>query len=208
MANVLLIKANNRPVEQSVSVQLYHSFTDRYKEKNPNDEIVELDLFKEELPYYGVNMINGLFKSSQGLELTAEERKASDIQKRYLQQFLEADKVVFAFPLWNKTVPAVLHTYLDYLNVAGQTFKYTPEGPIGLVPDKKIAILNARGGDYSMEPMKSEEMAVNFVVKSMQMFGINQISTVVIEGHNQYPDKSKEIIAEGIKEAEILAETF
>ncbi|QGQ46070.1 FMN-dependent NADH-azoreductase [Metabacillus sediminilitoris] len=208
MAKVLFVKANNRPIEQSVSLQLYHSFTDRYKERNPNDVIVELDLFKEELPYYGVNMINGLFKSSQGFELTAEERMASDIQKRYLQQFLEVDKVVFAFPLWNKTIPAVLHTYLDYLNVAGQTFKYTPEGPIGLVPDKKIAILNARGGDYSMEPLKSEEIAVNFVVKTLHMFGINQISTVVVEGHNQYPDRKEALITDGIKKAEILADTF
>ena len=94
-------------------------------------------------------MINGTFKVGKGFDLTEEEAKAVAVADKYLNQFLEADKVVFGFPLWNLTIPAVLHTYIDYLNRAGKTFKYTPENPVGLIGDKKIALLNARGGVYS-----------------------------------------------------------
>ncbi|PEE07365.1 azoreductase [Bacillus pseudomycoides] len=76
MTTVLFVKANNRPANQSVSVKLYEAFLASYKESHPNDTVVELDLYKEELPYVGVDMINGTFKASRGLDLTTEEAKA------------------------------------------------------------------------------------------------------------------------------------
>lgn len=137
MSNVLFIKANNRSIDQSVSVKMYHEFVETYKQNHPQDSITELDLFAENLPYYDNNAIVGLYKAANGIALTAEEQAAADTVNKYLDQFLAADKVVFAFPLWNMTVPAVLHTYVDYLNQAGRTFKYTAEGPVGLVTDKR-----------------------------------------------------------------------
>ena len=208
MATVLFVKANNRPAEQAVSVKLYEAFLANYKEAHPNDTVVELDLYKEELPYVGVDMINGTFKAGKGFDLTEEEAKAVAVADKYLNQFLEADKVVFGFPLWNLTIPAVLHTYIDYLNRAGKTFKYTPEGPVGLIGDKKIALLNARGGVYSEGPATEVEMAVKYVASMMGFFGATNMKTVVIEGHNQFPDKAEEIIAAGLEEATKVASEF
>ncbi|PIE94162.1 FMN-dependent NADH-azoreductase [Bacillus fungorum] len=208
MATVLFVKANNRPAEQAVSVKLYEAFLANYKEAHPNDAVVELDLYKEELPYVGVDMINGTFKAGKGFDLTEEEAKAVAVADKYLNQFLEADKVVFGFPLWNLTIPAVLHTYIDYLNRAGKTFKYTPEGPVGLIGDKKIALLNARGGVYSEGPAAEVEMAVKYVASMMGFFGATNMETVIIEGHNQFPDKAEEIITAGLEEAAKVASKF
>jgi FMN-dependent NADH-azoreductase len=208
MSKVLFIKANSRPVEQSVSVKLYHKFLEKYKESHPEDTIEELDLFEENLPYYDTDKINGMFKLAKGLEMTDSEKEATETVSKYLHQFLEADKVIFAFPLWNFTVPAVLHTYFDYLSQAGQTFKYTPEGPVGLLNDKKVVLLNARGGVYSEGPAQSVEMAVNYVTNILSFWGITDITTVVIEGHNQFPDRANDIIAEGLSEAKHVAHQF
>ncbi|MCO0599227.1 FMN-dependent NADH-azoreductase [Peribacillus butanolivorans] len=208
MTTVLFVKANNRPANQAVSVKLYEDFLASYKESHPNDTLVELDLYKEELPYVGVDMINGTFKASRGLDLTAEEAKAVTVADKYLEQFLAADKVVFGFPLWNLTIPAVLHTYIDYLNRAGKTFKYTPEGPVGLIGDKKIVLLNASGGVYSEGPKAEVEMAVKYVASMMSFFGVKNIEKVVIEGHNQFSDKAEEIIAAGLEKAVKVASTF
>ncbi|HWL26793.1 MAG TPA: FMN-dependent NADH-azoreductase [Ureibacillus sp.] len=208
MKTVLFVKANNRPANQAVSVKLYETFLESYKEANPNDTLVELDLYNEELPYVGVDMINGTFKASKGLELTEKEAKAVAVANKYLEQFLEADKVVFGFPLWNLTIPAVLHTYIDYLNRAGKTFKYTSEGPLGLIGNKRIALLNASGGVYSKGPGAEVEMAVKYVASMMGFFGVKEIEKVVIEGHNQFPDKAEEIIAAGLEKAVKVASTF
>ncbi|MBK5482618.1 FMN-dependent NADH-azoreductase [Peribacillus sp. TH16] len=208
MTTVLFVKANNRPANQAVSVKLYEAFLASYKESHPNDTVVELDLYKEELPYVGVDMINGTFKASRGLDLTVEEAKAVTVADKYLEQFLAADKVVFGFPLWNLTIPAVLHTYIDYLNRAGKTFKYTSEGPVGLIGDKEIVLLNASGGVYSEGPKAEVEMAVKYVASMMSFFGVKNIEKVVIEGHNQFPDKAEEIIAAGLEKAVKVASTF
>ncbi|KAA0955392.1 FMN-dependent NADH-azoreductase [Sporosarcina sp. ANT_H38] len=208
MKTVLFVKANNRPANQAVSVKLYEAFLTSYKESHPNDTVVELDLFNEELPYVGVDMIDGTFKASKGLDLTLKEAKAVAVADKYLEQFLAADKVVFGFPLWNLTIPAVLHTYIDYLNRSGKTFKYTPEGPVGLLRNKKIALLNASGGVYSTGPAAEVEMAVKYVASMMGFFGIKDIDKIVIEGHNQSPDKAEEIIATGLEKAIKAASTF
>ncbi|WP_144551362.1 FMN-dependent NADH-azoreductase [Bacillus mycoides] len=208
MTTILFVKANNRPADQAVSVKLYEAFLASYKESHPNDTVVELDLYNEELPYVGLDMINGTFKVSRGLDLTVEEAKSVSVADNYLNQFLAADKVVFGFPLWNLTIPAVLHTYIDYLNRAGKTFKYTPEGPVGLLGNKKIALLNASGGVYSEGPKAEMEMAVKYVASMMGFFGVSDIEKVVIEGHNQFPDKAEEIIATGLEKATKVASTF
>lgn len=208
MATVLFVKANNRPIEQAVSVKLYYAFLESYKQSHPEDTVVELDLFAENMPYLDNNMINGIFKSARGIEQTQEEQKASDTANKYLDQFLAADKVVFGFPLWNMTIPAVLHTYIDYLNQAGKVFRYTPEGPVGLLPDKKVAILSARGGVYSEGPAAAAEMAVNYVSNIMQFFGVKQFTNVIVEGHNQFPDQAESIIQAGVDKATEAAVNF
>ncbi|WP_338753684.1 FMN-dependent NADH-azoreductase [Bacillus sp. FJAT-52991] len=208
MENVLFIKANSRPIEQAVSVQLYQSFLDSYKEAHPEAVITELDLFEENLPYYDTTKINGMFKLAKGMELTAEEQQATDLVNKYLNQFLAADKIVIAFPLWNLTAPAVLHTYFDYLCQAGKTFRYTPEGPVGMLSDKKVVLLNARGGVYSEGPAQSIEMAVSYVTSILSFLGVTDLSTIIVEGHNQFPDKAGEIIEEGVQKAAKLALQF
>jgi FMN-dependent NADH-azoreductase len=51
-------------------------------------------------------------------------------------------------------------------------------------------------------------MAVNFVKNHLNVFGITDITTVVIEGHNQFPDQREAIIEEGIYKAVQLAKNF
>ncbi|WP_159886623.1 FMN-dependent NADH-azoreductase [Paenibacillus puerhi] len=208
MSTVLFVKANNRPAEQAVSVKLHEAFLESYKASHPEDTVIELDLFAEQLPYLDSTMITGMFKAAKGFESTAEEQAAAATANRYLDQFLAADKVVFSFPLWNFTLPAVLHTYIDYLSQAGKTFGYTAEGPVGLVPDKKVALLNARGGVYSEGPMASIEMSVNFLTNVLAFWGIKEVTKVIVEGHNQFPDRTEQIIADGVERATVAARAF
>ncbi|MBC1525731.1 FMN-dependent NADH-azoreductase [Listeria booriae] len=208
MANVLFIKANGLPAERSVSVKLYEEFLKNYKANNAADTITELDLFQADLPYYDATMMSGLFKESTGDTLTDEEQRLADIANGYLEQFLAADKVVMAFPLWNFSIPAQFLTYLFYLNQAGKTFKYTAEGPVGLVAGKEVVLLNARGGVYSDGPMASWEMSLNYVKNILAHFGITNPQSIIVEGHNATPDQAQDLIAAGVEKAAELAAKF
>ena len=206
MTKVLFIKANDRPLEQAVSVQMYDAFYHAYKKANPADEVIELDLFQAELPYYGHEALTAIYKHNQGMELSEEETKYVNLANQYIDQFLSVDKIVFAFPLWNSTVPAPLITYISYLAQAGKMFNYTADGPVGYAADKKVALLCARGSDYSAMP--AAEMAVNLMKTVISLWGITNPEVMVIEGHNQYPDRSQEIIKEGLEETAKLASRF
>jgi FMN-dependent NADH-azoreductase len=208
MSNILFVKANNRPAEQSATVKLYESFLNSYKESHPEDVITELNLFEADLPYYDNDTLNGLYKLGNGYPVTPEEQKASDVANGYLDQFLNADKVVFAFPLWNFTVPAQLITYLFYLCQAGKTFKYTEQGPVGLVTDKKVALLHARGGVYSEGPAAGLEHALSLVKGVAGFWGVTNPEIVVVEGHNQFPDRAEAIVQDGVQRAAELAVRF
>lgn len=207
MAKVLFIKANDRPADQAISVKMYDTFVKSYAESNPSDEITELDLFNVELPYYDNQTLTAIYKLNQGYELSAEEASTAKLVNGYLDQFLAADKVVFAFPLWNFTVPAQLTTYISYLSQAGKTFKYTEQGPVGLITGKKAVLLHARGGVYSTGPMADIESALRFVKAAIGLWGI-QAEEVIIEGHNQAADRAKDIVDAGLEQTKQLAAAF
>ena len=54
-------------------------------------------------------MINGTFKTGKGFDLTEEETKAVAVADKYLNQFLEADKVVFGFIMELNDSSSVTH---------------------------------------------------------------------------------------------------
>ncbi|AZN40052.1 FMN-dependent NADH-azoreductase [Paenibacillus albus] len=208
MSNVLFVKANDRPYEQSISVQMYESFMNAYKAANPTDSITELDLFKEDVPYYGNDAITGLYKASQQLPLNDAEERMVNVIDKYMDQFLAADKIVIAFPLWNLTAPAPLITYMSYLTQSGKTFKYTAEGPIGLTSGKKIMLLSARGGDYASEGKQYIESGIKPVKAILGgLLGI-PIEEVVIEGHQEFSDRAADIISSGLVHTQKAAAGF
>lgn len=122
--------------------------------------------------------------------------------------FTEADVVAFAFPLWNLTIPAKLQTFIDYIFSAGFTFSYDEDGNmIQLMPDKKIILLNARGGIYSTPDTSSMDMAINYMRAAFGgVFGMEIIDEVIIEGHNATPDKADQIINEGLEQVKAVAQ--
>lgn len=206
MSTVLFVKANDRPAEESVSVRMYEAFLKHYKETHAEDTVVEVHLHDQELPLLGWDMIQANYKSATGKELSGKEKQIRSIVEKHLEQFTSADKIVMAFPLWNLTVPSVLHAYLDLMHLPGKTFRYTEAGPVGLLSDKRAVLLNARGGVYGED--SPFEMAVHFVKRHLNFFGITNISTVVIEGHHQFPDQGASIIEEGMRKVVMEAKRF
>jgi len=79
---------------------------------------------------------------------------------------------------------------------------------VGLLGDKKVMLLNARGGVYSEGPAAAVEMAVKYVSSVLQFFGVTDVNSIIIEGHNQFPERAQEIIESGLEQAPQAAKTF
>lgn len=204
--NVLVVKGNNRPASESVSSQMYETFLEAVTE-NKDLNIVTYDVFAEDMPYLGQDLFSAFGKLQNGGELTDIEQRILNAKQKAKDAFAKADVLVFAFPLWNLTIPAKLQTFIDYIWEAGFTFKFDENGNL-LQPmkDKKVILLNARGGIYSTPETSPMEMSLNYMRNTFAgMFGMEIIAEVVIEGHNANPDQAEEIIKAGLNEVKEAA---
>ena len=113
--------------EQSATKALTRSIVDQLKNAQWGEEVVYRDLAANPLPH-----------------LTLDAFADTTV----LDEFLAADTVVIGAPMYNFTLPTQLKAWIDRLAVAGTTFRYTENGPEGLVKDKRVIIALARGGFY------------------------------------------------------------
>jgi len=204
--NVLVVKANNRPASEAVSSKMYETFMENLKGVN----VTTFDVFAEDMPYFGQDLFNAFAKLQSGEELTDVEQRILAAKQKAMDALTAADLVVFAFPLWNLTIPATLQTFIDYVYQAGYSFKYDENGQlVPLLTNKKAVILSARGGIYSEGPAAAMEMSVNYIKNVVGgVFGMQIIDEVVIEGHAAAQDQASAIIAEGLEKVKKAAKNL
>ena len=204
--NILVVKANNRPASEGVSSKMYEAFMEGIKGAD-HLNVTTYDVYEEDTPYFGQDLFNAFGKVQNGEELTDLEQRLLAAKQKAMDLLTAADVVVFAFPLWNLTIPAKLHTFIDYVFAAGFAFKYDEQGNmVQLMTDKKAILLNARGGIYSTPEMAPMDMSINYMRNVFGgIFGMQIIDEVIIEGHNAMPDKAADIIEEGLRQVKEVA---
>ncbi len=177
---VLMITAHPFEDAMSTSRKLARNFINEYKKNNQNDIIKEIDLYKSDVDFLHVQDLQAMFsnKNSKVLEMANE--------------FKEADKYIFVSPMWNLSIPAILKAYLDYITYAGVTFKYTENGPVGLLENKKAIYILSTGGIYSTPEGQMLNGAKNYVEGLMRFLGVNDIETLMLEGTNYLPKEEVE----------------
>lgn len=193
---VLVVKANNRPASDAVSSKMYEEFV-----ANLNGvEVKTFDVFEEYMPYFGQDFFDIFGKLQAGEALNEEEQRKIAAKQKAMDAVTEADVLVFAFPLWNLTIPAALQSFIDYTYAAGFSFKYNEQGQmVSLLTDKKAILLNARGGNYSTPEMQGMEMSLNYMRNVIGgVYGCEIIDEVVIEGHAANPGAMEQIVNEGL----------
>ena len=198
MSKVLYIKANIKKGGESRTFKVSDSFIEEYRNDNPNDEIITLDLYKENIDFLRPEDLGEIFGAKN------EESRNNPILK-YAYQFAEADKYVISAPMWNLSIPAILKAYIDYVSVTGITFKYTAEGPVGLLKDKKAVHIVSRGGEYGDAPY---EMGDRYLRTILGFFGIQDMKTIAVESLDVVGADVEGKVEQGIKEAKDIARLF
>lgn len=71
--------------------------------------------------------------TADSLALYSQGSTADPLAQRYLSALVESEEVIFIFPVWWSTMPAIVHGFFDKVMLSGTAFGY---GPTGLIPDK------------------------------------------------------------------------
>ncbi|MBB5354182.1 FMN-dependent NADH-azoreductase [Anoxybacillus mongoliensis] len=211
MAKVLYITANPKQEQQSFSLSVGRAFLETYKQHHPEDEIVELHVYDTDIPYIDADVFSGWGKLQQGQafeQLSKDEQQKVARINELCEQFMEADKYVFVTPMWNFSFPPKLKAYIDTLCLAGKTFKYTEEGPVGLLKGKKAIHIQARGGIYSEGPAKEMEFGDRYLRAVLSFIGITDVETIAVEGMNAFPNEAEAIKQQAIERAKEAAKRF
>jgi FMN-dependent NADH-azoreductase len=208
MADVLYITAHPHDEKTSYSMAVGKAFIESYREANGSDKIITLDLYRTPIPHIDADVFSGWGKLASGGKLSADEQAKVSRLNELVDQFVAADKYVFVTPMWNFSFPPIMKAYIDSICVSGKTFKYSAEGPIGLLGSKKAIHIQARGGNYSEGPAAQMEFGHRYLAAIMGFFGVPSFEGIFVEGHNANPSQAETIKSQAIERAKQAAKSF
>ena len=176
--------------DASVSRQLSQAIVSQLSEKHAQVEVEYLDLATQPIPHLDAEILMG------------QNAEQSALGERIIQQYLDADVVVIGAAMYNFGITSTLKAWIDRISVAGRTFKYTENGPVGLAGDKKAYIASSRGGVYG------ENSAVDFqegFLKTVFNFtGVTDVEIIRAEGVNMGPELKDKAIAAALAQVQTI----
>ena len=193
MATVLIVKAHPLDPQKSYALRALEEFQTRYASLRPEDQIAVVDVFEDQIPALDKSLLEAMGAAKKGESISPEQAKQLNHYNALTQQFLMADKIVVVNPLWNLNVPSQLVSWVNTINVAGLTFKYGPEGSIGLVKDKKLLHIQSNGGVYA-----GQDPAAQYIKSIFEFLGFKDIQQVFIEGQSADPSQAQAIFEEAM----------
>ncbi|HFI0232240.1 TPA: FMN-dependent NADH-azoreductase [Streptococcus suis] len=203
MATLLIIKAHPLDPQKSYALRALEEFQTRYASLHPEDNIEIVDVFEDQIPALDKPLFEAMGAAKKGVEISPEQAERLDRYNALTQQFLSADKIIVVNPLWNLNVPSQLVSWINTINVAGLTFKYGPEGSIGLVKDKKLLHIQSNGGVYA-----GQDPAAQYIKSVFEFLGFEDIHQVFIEGQSADPNQAQVIYDEAMSKIDRILESF
>ena len=208
---ILYVTANPKAEKDSYSLQVGREFIEEYKRQNPEHEVTELDLFKTKVPFLNAAAFEAFGKLQNGgsfNDLNNEQKEVIGDLNQMLEQFIDADTYVFVSPMWNFSIPPVLKAYVDVILQAGKTFRYTSNGPEGLMKGKKAVHIQASGGIYTNGGASEMEFAHRYLKTVLGFIGITDLEFIPVEGIAMGQTEVSKIVTAASQKAKELAVGF
>ena len=201
MEKILVITASPL-AEDSVSCRLADSFMKNYQEAHPEDQRKRIELSRLELPEIDQELIAYFHGQSDGDNGVYTE--IDDL----CEEFMMADRTVFALPHWNLIVPPKMVSYSLAVMRAGKSFRYTEKGPVGMLDNKKALILLASGGTCNTDNPIMHCYGVDWLKGILGLCGIEDVSVLYAQGMEERPDKKQEIVNNACLEVEAFSKEW
>lgn len=175
MSNVLLLKSSIL-ADYSQSNKMADYFIQQWQEKNPEDAVTVRDLVNEPIP-----AIDGEILAAFGPSDTKTEQQQAhlDLSNTLIEEIKAHDVIVIAAPMYNFTISSHLKHYFDFIARSGHTFKYTEQGSVGLLENKRAFVLTSRGGIYKDTPA---DTMVPYMTLFLNFLGIKDVEFIFAEG--------------------------
>ena len=195
---VLEINASGRTagsVSRQLSRDVISAIEDRYNEI----EVVRRDL-ADGVPFVDQAWIESNFTPEDSR--SGKQREALGYSDALVSELEEADIVVIATPMYNFSIPAALKAWIDMIARARKTFRYTENGPKGLLVGKKAYLIIATGGVEVGSPL---DFATPYLRHLLAFVGITDVEIIAAEKMNTQAEDSLDTARARIAEVVHLA---
>src|SRR5690606_4179730 len=164
--------------DASASRQLSRAVVEAWGVVAPNAQVTYRDLASDALSHLSAA---SLVAAGTPAELRdAAQKHEAELAERTLEEFLAADAIVIGAPMYNFAIPSQLKAWIDRIAVAGKTFSYSENGPVGLAGGKTVVIASSAGGIHAGQP--SGQAHEDYLVRVLNFLGIDDIEIVRAEG--------------------------
>ena len=192
---ILEVAASGRS-EGSVSRMLSTDLIGALEERHGSIELTRRDVNKG-LSFVDEAWINANFTAPG--ERSAEQRATLAESDALVGELKAADVLVIGAPIYNFGVPAALKAWIDMVARARLTFRYTENGPKGLLEGKKTYVIIASGG----VPVDSAvDFATPYLRHALAFIGITDVEVIAAEQLNSKAEES--IDAARVRIAELI----
>jgi FMN-dependent NADH-azoreductase len=140
MNNILHIDASARgatSVSRKLSSQLAQQL------RTNNGSITYRDV-SQGLPFVDEVMISAYY--TPALDRTEQQQQAIELSNAIVDELRASDTLVIGIPIYNFSMPAGFKAWSDLAARVGETFRYTEDGPVGLLEGKKAYVVVVSGG--------------------------------------------------------------
>jgi FMN-dependent NADH-azoreductase len=129
----------------SVTRRLTAKFADEWKKAHPAGELIRRDLSTTTLPLITDDWSATRVEPSK---LSLSQRSYLSTSDDLIKEVLAADTIVIGAPMYNFAISSLLKAWIDQIVRVGKTVAYGPQGPQGLLGNRKVVVITARGGAY------------------------------------------------------------
>jgi len=182
MSKVLVLKSSIL-AGYSQSGQLADHLVSEWKAAHPADEVTERDLAANPIPVLDGELVGALRPSDAAL--TPRQQEALDLSNELIAELQAHDTIVITAPMYNFNIPTQLKNYFALVARAGITFRYTEQGPEGLIKGKKVVVLSSRGGVHKDTP---SDLLTPYLTLFLGFLGMSDVQFVFAEGIGYGPE--------------------
>jgi len=176
MKNILVVNSSLSG-ENGNSNKLTSKLVARLKVEHNNINVVERNLTTMNLPH--LSMEEMVAWGTESGSRTSAQAALANFSETLIAELQDADTLIIGMPMYNFGVPSTFKAWIDRVARAGITFKYTETGPQGLLTNKKVYVLAARGGKYAGTAKDSQSQYLKDV---LAFIGLSDVEFVYVEG--------------------------
>ena len=187
---ILQINASARR-EGANSTRVADSVVARLRAAHPEARLTLRDLAVTPHPVLDEAALGALFTPAD--QRSAEQAARVALDDALIAEVQAHDTLVLGVPMYNFGVPVQLKTWIDAIARAGVTFRYTANGPEGLLTGKTVYVALARGGLYRDTATASQ---VPYLKSVLGFLGMTDVKFIYAEGLAMGPEATARAFAQ------------